>query len=99
LTGAFAVQSYPVRNAVWKSPSHLILEAKLNRIAADRKGSRPSRAGAGCSYLDYDEWFRQEVGKDLASLDRGRSISMKKCAAGWNGFLASEDSLVARGRH
>jgi predicted transcriptional regulator len=27
------------------------------------------------SHLDHDAWFRQEVGKGLASLDRGESVS------------------------
>jgi predicted transcriptional regulator len=52
------------------------LEAKLNRVAAQAgKGAGQVVQELVASYLDYDEWFRQEVGKGLASLDRGKSIS------------------------
>jgi predicted transcriptional regulator len=56
---------------------HLVpeVEDKLNRIAA--------RAGRGAdqviqdlveSYVNHDEWFKQEVRKGVASLDRGEFI-------------------------
>ena len=52
------------------------LEAKLNRIAAQTgKGAGQVVRELVASYLDYDEWFRQEVGKGIASLERGKSIS------------------------
>jgi predicted transcriptional regulator len=52
------------------------LEAKLSRIAA-QNGKRADQIVQEliANYLDYDEWFRQEVGKGLASLDRGTSVS------------------------
>jgi len=52
------------------------LEAKLNRIAS-QAGKAPDEIVrelvAGC--LDHDDWFRQEVGKGLASLDQGKTVS------------------------
>jgi len=52
------------------------LEAKLNQIAS-QAGKAPDEIVrelvAGC--LDHDEWFRQEVGKGLASLDQGKTVS------------------------
>jgi predicted transcriptional regulator len=52
------------------------LEAKLNRIAS-QTGKEPDEIVQElvASHLDHDEWFRQEVGKGLASLDQGKSIS------------------------
>jgi predicted transcriptional regulator len=52
------------------------LEAKLNRIASQTgKGPDEVVRELVASYLDHDEWFRQEVGKGLASLDQGRTVS------------------------
>jgi len=52
------------------------LEAKLNRIASQTgKGPDEVVRELVASYLDHDEWFRQEVGKGLASLDRGKTVS------------------------
>jgi len=52
------------------------LEAKLNRIASQSgKGARQIVEELVSNYFDHDEWFRQEVEKGLASLDRGRSVS------------------------
>ena len=52
------------------------LVAKLNQIASQtEEGTGPNRAGTGCTHLGHDEWFRREVGKGLASLDRGESLS------------------------
>jgi len=51
-------------------------ETKLNRIA-----SETGRAAAQVveelitGYFEHDEWFRSEVRKGLASLDRGEFIS------------------------
>jgi len=52
------------------------LEAKLNQAAA-QAGKEPDQVVKElvASYLDYDQWFRQEVGKGLASLDGGKSLS------------------------
>jgi predicted transcriptional regulator len=52
------------------------LEAKLNRIAS-QSGKEPDEVVRElvASYLDHDEWFRQEVGKGLASLDQGKTVS------------------------
>jgi predicted transcriptional regulator len=51
-------------------------EAELKRVAA-RQG-RPAQQVVQElveTYLDHEDWFRQEVGKGLASLDRGESVS------------------------
>ena len=52
------------------------LEAKLNVIASEA-GKRPNRVVQElvADYLDHNEWFKQEVGKGLASLDSGKSVS------------------------
>jgi predicted transcriptional regulator len=52
------------------------LEAKLIRIAS-QAGKAPGQVVQElvASHLDHEEWFRQEVGRGLASLDRGKSIS------------------------
>ncbi len=52
------------------------LEAKLNRIASQAgKGPDEIVRELVASYLDHEEWFRQEVGKGLASLDQGKTVS------------------------
>jgi predicted transcriptional regulator len=52
------------------------LEAKLNRIASQTgKGPDQIVQELVATHLDHDDWFRQEVRKGLASLDRGESIS------------------------
>jgi len=52
------------------------LEAKLNRIASETgKGASQVVQELVSSYLDHDQWFRQEVEKGLASLDSGKSVS------------------------
>lgn len=51
------------------------LEDKLNRIAA-QSGRDADQVVKDLveSYVHHDEWFKQEVGKGLASLDRGEFI-------------------------
>jgi len=52
------------------------LEAKLNRIASQTgKGPDEVVRELVASYLDHDEWFRNQVEVGLASLDRGKSVS------------------------
>jgi predicted transcriptional regulator len=52
------------------------LEAKLTRIASEAgKAADQVVQELVASYLDHDEWFRQEVGKGLASLDGGKFVS------------------------
>jgi predicted transcriptional regulator len=52
------------------------LEAKLDRIASQTgKGVDQVAKELVASYLDHDQWFREEVEKGLASLDRGKSVS------------------------
>jgi predicted transcriptional regulator len=52
------------------------LEAKLNRAAAQAgKGPDQVVQELVASYLDYDQWFRQQVEKGLASLDGGNFVS------------------------
>ncbi len=52
------------------------LEAKLNQIAS-QAGKAPDEVVRElvASCLDHDEWFRHEVGKGLASLDQGKTVS------------------------
>ncbi len=52
------------------------LQARLNRIASETgKGPDEVVRELVASYLDHDEWFRQEVAKGLASLDHGKFVS------------------------
>ena len=52
------------------------LEARLNWIASQTgKGPDEVVRELVASYIDHDEWFRQEVGKGLASLDQGKTVS------------------------
>ena len=52
------------------------LEAKLNRIASQTgKAADKIVKELVATHLEHDEWFRQEVGKGLTSLDQGKSIS------------------------
>ena len=77
------------------------LEAKLNRIAS-QAGKAPDEIVrelvAGC--LDHDEWFRQEVGKGLASLDQGKTVSHEDVRRQWTessvpDWVPDEDQVVA----
>jgi predicted transcriptional regulator len=51
------------------------LEDKLNRIAS-QSGRQPIQIVEELveTYVDHDEWFRQEVKKGLAQLDRGEFV-------------------------
>ncbi len=52
------------------------LEARLTRLASQTgKGPDEVVRELVASCLDHDEWFRQEVGKGLASLDSGKFVS------------------------
>ena len=52
------------------------LEAKLNQIASETgKGASQVVQELVSNYLDHDQWFKQEVGKGLASLDNDKSVS------------------------
>jgi predicted transcriptional regulator len=55
------------------------LEAKLKQIAS-QTGKRADQVVQElvASYFDHDEWFKQEVEKGLASLDRGKFVSHKE---------------------
>ncbi len=59
------------------------MEISLTPDAEERLNQLASQAGKGkeqvvqeliANYLEHDEWFRQEVAKGLASLDRGESV-------------------------
>ena len=68
-----ALLAYNRRMEVSLTPD---VEAKLNRIASQAgKGPDQIVRELVVNYLDHDEWFRQEVGKGLASLDQGKSVS------------------------
>jgi predicted transcriptional regulator len=52
------------------------LEARLKGIALQTgKGPDDVVRELVASYVEHDEWFRQEVGKGLASLDHGKTVS------------------------
>jgi predicted transcriptional regulator len=52
------------------------LEAKLNQVASQAgKGPDEVVREFVANGLDHEEWFRQEVGKGLASLDQGKTVS------------------------
>ena len=52
------------------------LEAKLKRVASQTgKDADQLVQELVASYFDHDEWFKQEVEKGLASLDRGKFVS------------------------
>ncbi|HET9182692.1 MAG TPA: hypothetical protein VFP59_11205 [Candidatus Angelobacter sp.] len=51
------------------------LEARLHRVAAaTRREAEEIVRDVVQSYLDHDEWFRNEVGKGLRELDEGNSL-------------------------
>jgi predicted transcriptional regulator len=71
-----AVRHDPAYNTSMEISFAPELEAKLNRIASQTgKGPDEVVRELVASYLDHDEWFRQQVEKGLASLDRGKSVS------------------------
>jgi predicted transcriptional regulator len=66
------------------------LEAKLNRIASQSgKGPDEVVRELVASYLDHDEWFRQEVGKGLTSLDQGKTVSHEEVRRQMDRILGS----------
>ena len=61
----------------WRHGSHFMpeLEEKLNRVASE--SGRPADQVVQElveTYIDHDQWFREEVKKGLAQLDRGDFI-------------------------
>lgn len=66
------------------------LKAKLERIASEA-GKRPDEIVRElvASYLDHDEWFKQEVVKGLTSLDQGRSVSHEEVRRQMDRILGS----------
>lgn len=42
------------------------------------------------NYLDHEEWFRKEVGKGLASLDDGRSVTHEEVRRKMDKILNAE---------
>jgi predicted transcriptional regulator len=52
------------------------IEERLARIATEAgKAANEVVQELVADYLDHDEWFRREVQKGLASLDRGKFVS------------------------
>ena len=52
------------------------MEERLTRLASQvGKEKEEVVRNLVASYLEHDAWFRQEVTKGLASLDRGETIS------------------------
>jgi len=51
------------------------MEERLNQLASQAgKGKEQVVRELVAGYLEHDAWFRQEVAKGLASLDRGESV-------------------------
>jgi RHH-type transcriptional regulator, rel operon repressor / antitoxin RelB len=51
------------------------VEERLNQLASQAgKGKEQVVQELIANYLEHDEWFRLEVAKGLASLDRGESV-------------------------
>jgi predicted transcriptional regulator len=70
------VQVLLAYNKVMEVPLTPDVEAKLNRIASEAgKGPDQIVRELVANYLEHDEWFRREVGKGLASLQQGKSVS------------------------
>jgi predicted transcriptional regulator len=52
------------------------VEAKLSRLAAERGSAVETLAREAIErFVDYDEWFVQEVKKGIASADRGELLT------------------------
>jgi predicted transcriptional regulator len=67
------------------------LETRLNRIASQAgKGPDEVVRDLVANYLEHDEWFRQEVGKGLASLDQGKSVSHEEMRRQMDRILGSQ---------
>jgi predicted transcriptional regulator len=55
------------------------IEARLSRIASEAgKAADQVVQELVADYLDHDEWFKREVQKGLASLDRGKFVSQEE---------------------
>jgi predicted transcriptional regulator len=67
------------------------LEAKLIRIASEiGKGADQIVQELVATHLEHDEWFRQEVKRGLASLDRGKSVSHEEVRRQMERVLGSQ---------
>ena len=75
------------------------VEERLNQLASQAgKGKEQVVQELIANYLEHDEWFRQEVAKGLASLDRGESVSrMMRWVGGWNDASARNDGPLVSG--
>jgi predicted transcriptional regulator len=52
------------------------MQRRLNQIASQSgRGTEEVVQELVANYLEHDAWFRQEVEKGLASLDRGDAVS------------------------
>jgi predicted transcriptional regulator len=52
------------------------MQEKLNQIASQSgKGPQEVVQELLANYLEHDAWFRNQVARGLASLDRGESVS------------------------
>jgi predicted transcriptional regulator len=55
------------------------LEAKLTQMAAESgRDAEELVQDLVQNYIDHDQWFRQEVGKGRAQLDRGEFLDHKE---------------------
>ena len=58
------------------------VQAKINRLASERgRAAEQLVLEIVETYIDHDQWFRAEVQKGLAQLDRGESIPHEEVVA------------------
>lgn len=71
-----AVRAHPAYNERMEISFAPEIEAKLRQIASQTgKGAEQVVQELVATHFDHEEWFKQEVEKGLASLDRGKSVS------------------------
>ncbi len=70
------------------------VQSKLNRIAADR-GRDPELLAreAIARFVDYDEWFLDEVEKGLVSADRDQLLAHEEVGIRLDKLIAAKQPL------
>ncbi|HME32541.1 MAG TPA: hypothetical protein VKG65_07305 [Terriglobales bacterium] len=67
------------------------MEQRLSQVASQAgKGTQELVQELVANYLDHDAWFRSEVVKGLASLNRGESVTHDEVGRRMERRLASE---------
>jgi predicted transcriptional regulator len=69
------------------------VEAKLARIAAERGRDAETVVKEAIErFVDYDEWFLQQVEKGLLQIDRGETLTHEEAGARIERLLAGKPS-------